>query len=76
MKKLEKSKEQLKGNYILGLESTSSRMFSNGKSVLFLNKINTPSDVIEKIDKINMDSVERVKDLTFRKGIQKCFLCR
>ena len=68
--KLEKSKEQLKGNYILGLESTSSRMFSNGKSVLFLNKINTPSDVIEKIDKINMDSVERVKDLTFRKGIQ------
>jgi len=68
--KLQKSKEQLKGNYILGLESTSSRMFSNGKSVLFLNKINTPSDVIKKIDKIDMDSVERVKELTFRKGIQ------
>ncbi|WP_461612739.1 M16 family metallopeptidase [Clostridium sp. Marseille-QA1073] len=68
--KLQKSKEQLKGNYILGLESTSSRMFSNGKSVLFLNKINTPSDVIKKIDKIDMGSVERVKELTFRKGIQ------
>lgn len=68
--KLQKSKEQLKGNYILGLESTSSRMFSNGKSVLFLNKINTPSDVIKKIDKIDMESVERVKELTFRKGIQ------
>jgi len=68
--KLQKSKEQLKGNYILGLESTSSRMFSNGKSVLFLNKINTPSDVIKKIDKIDMESVDRVKELTFRKGIQ------
>ncbi|MGL4731652.1 MAG: M16 family metallopeptidase [Clostridium sp.] len=67
--KLMKTKEQLKGNYILGLESTSSRMFSNGKSVLFLNKINTPTDVLNKIDKINMESVYRVIEGIFKPGV-------
>lgn len=67
--KLYKTKEQLKGNYILGLESTSSRMFSNGKAVLFLNKINTPQDVIKKIDKIDMESIDRVMENTFKRGI-------
>lgn len=67
--KLIKSKEQLKGNYILGLESTSSRMFSNGKSVLFLNKINSPQDIIEKIDNINMTSIDKVMNKIFKNGI-------
>ena len=55
--RLLKAKEQLKGSYILGLESTSSRMFSNGKSVMFLNKINTPKDVLRKINEIDMSRV-------------------
>ena len=64
-----KAKEQLKGSYILGLESTSSRMFSNGKSVMFLNKINTPKDVLRKIDEINMSRVNSVMEKTFKNGI-------
>jgi predicted Zn-dependent peptidase len=67
--KLLKLKEQLKGSYILGLESTSSRMFSNGKSILFQNRINTPNDIIGKIDKINRDKLDEVKQRTFSKGI-------
>lgn len=67
--KLNMAKEQLKGSYILGLESTSSRMFSNGKSVLFLNKINTPKDIITKIDKVSVDDVNRVMEKTFKRGI-------
>lgn len=67
--KLEKAKEQLKGGYILGLESTSSRMFSNGKSALFLNKINTPEHLIEKINKINNDKVTEIMYNTLGKGI-------
>lgn len=67
--KLHKAKEQLKGSYILGLESTSSRMFSNGKSVLFKDKINTPADVLKKIDDINYGKINTVMDMTFRKGI-------
>ncbi len=51
------SKEQLKGSYTLGLESTSGRMISIGKSELLLNKIYSPVQVLEKIDHVNMDSV-------------------
>jgi len=57
---LNKSKEQLKGNYILGLESTSSRMNSIGKSELLVGYINTPDEVLNKIERISMDSVHEV----------------
>ncbi len=57
---LAKTKEQLKGNYILGLESTSSRMNSIGKSELMLGKINTPEEILQKIDRVNMDSVDEM----------------
>lgn len=67
--RLIKSKEQMKGNYILGLESTSSRMFNNGKSVLFLDKINKPEDIIKKIDSIDMEKIQRVMEYTFKNGI-------
>ncbi|MBU3142072.1 pitrilysin family protein [Clostridium sp. CF012] len=67
--RLLKAKEQLKGSYILGLESTSSRMFSNGKSVMFLNRINTPKDVLRKINEIDMTRVNSVMEKTFKKGI-------
>ncbi|MBZ9608271.1 insulinase family protein [Clostridium estertheticum] len=66
---LSKAKEQLKGSYILGLESTSSRMFSNGRSVMFMNKINTPEDVLRKINEIDMERVNSVMQKTFEKGI-------
>ena len=45
---LEKSKEQLKGSYVLGLESTGSRMNSIGKSELLLGYVNTPEEIIKK----------------------------
>jgi predicted Zn-dependent peptidase len=67
--KLFKLKEQLKGNYILGLESTSSRMFSNGKSVLFLNRINKPEDIIQRINNVTKESLYEIMDKTFSKGI-------
>ncbi|HDK7169434.1 TPA: insulinase family protein [Clostridium botulinum] len=68
--KLIKSKEQLKGSYILGLESTSTRMFNNGKSVLFLNRINDPEIIMKKIDKITEDKLQEVMDRTFGAGIK------
>ncbi|WP_333859168.1 M16 family metallopeptidase [Clostridium sp.] len=67
--RLKKSKEQLKGNYILGLESISSRMFNNGKSLLLLNRLNIPEDIIEKINNIDKESIERVMKNTFYRGI-------
>ena len=57
---LSKTKEQLKGNYILGLESTSSRMNSIGKSLLLLDKIHTPEEILEKIDQISIEKVTEI----------------
>lgn len=62
---LAKSKEQLKGNYILGLESTSSRMNSIGKSELMLGYINTPQEIIDKVDSINMERVKTIINKVF-----------
>ena len=64
---LERSKEQLKGNYILGLEGTFSRMLDLGKSKLLLNRIVTLDEVLEKIDRVEMDDIERVVHKVFNK---------
>ncbi len=62
---LNKSKDQLKGNYVLGLESINSRMNSIGKSELMLGKINTPEEIIEKMEKIKIDDIYEIIELVF-----------
>jgi predicted Zn-dependent peptidase len=69
---LDKSKEQLKGNYILGLESTSSRMSSIGKSELLLGYIRTTDEILNMIESITMEGIEQIITSVFnldRKGI-------
>ena len=68
-RQLEVNKEKIKANYILGLESTSSRMFANAKSYLFKNNIRTQEFVIDKIDKINKDDIQYILDKSFKKGV-------
>lgn len=63
---LAKSKEQLKGSYILGLESTSSRMNSLGKSELMLGVINSPEEILKKIDAVNNEKVREIIDGIFQ----------
>ncbi|QUH20785.1 M16 family metallopeptidase [Alkaliphilus sp. B6464] len=63
---INKSKEQLKGNYILGLESTSSRMTSIGKSELLRNRIYSQKEIIDKIDSVNSADIQRVIQRIFR----------
>lgn len=60
LEELNKSKEQLKGNYILGLESTSSRMSSIGKSELLLGYTYSQEEVLQKIQAITMEDVNEV----------------
>lgn len=64
---LHMSKEQFKGSYILGTEGTFSRMFENGKSLSILGKIESPEEVIRKIDEVNMTDIERVVKDIFNK---------
>ena len=63
------NKEKIKASYILGLESTSSRMFSNAKSVLLQNKIKTQEDVINRINKITNEDIDYVLERCFKPGI-------
>lgn len=62
---LYRSKEQLKGNYILGTEGTFSRMFENGKSLSLTNRIECPEEIINKINKVNLDDIKRVVENIF-----------
>jgi len=69
---LERTKEQMKGNYILGLESTGSRMNSIGKSEVLLGHIYTPDEILDKISSITMDDIDRMIVRIFgsgRKGV-------
>lgn len=66
---MNRSKEQFKGNYILGLESTSSRMNAIGKSELILGKVYTPEEVLKKIDNVNADMVNEVINTVFTGNI-------
>ncbi len=45
-------------------------MFNNGKSVLFLNRINDPEIIMKKIDKITEDKLQEVMARTFGAGIK------
>lgn len=66
---LQINKEKIKASYILGLESTSSRMFANAKSMMLQGKIKTQEEVIEKINNINSDDIRYVLDNCFKGGI-------
>lgn len=57
---LSKTKEQLKSNYLLSLESTSSRMNSIGKSQLMLNRILSQDEIIQKVDAITLNDVDNL----------------
>jgi predicted Zn-dependent peptidase len=52
-----RGKEQLKGNLILSLESTSSLMNRIGKNELMLGKYFTLDEMLEKIDAVTMEDV-------------------
>lgn len=62
---LSRTKEQLKGNYILASENTSSRMISAGKQLLLYDRILTETDIINMVDAIDMRSVEKVIEKVF-----------
>ncbi len=64
---LNKTKEQLKSNFIMSLENTSSRASNIGRSMLLLNKINEVDDIIEKVNAVDTEKttsvIEKVFDL-------------
>jgi predicted Zn-dependent peptidase len=57
---LRKGKEQMKGNLILGLESTSSRMSRNGRNELLHGRQITLDEMIERIEAVTLDDIRAV----------------
>jgi len=66
-RELNKAKEYLKGNLILSLED--SRQVAERYLVQFLleGKLRTPKEIIEMIDKVSAEDIQRVANLLFRR---------
>lgn len=63
-----RSKEQLKGNMVLGMESSSSRMSWLAKSYYYYNEVKNLDEVFKKIDRISADDVQRLANRFFISG--------
>lgn len=59
---VEKSKERLKGSYILASESTGARMQGAGRALLAGKPIYTQEEVLSQIDAVNTDTVADMID--------------
>jgi len=57
---LAKAKEQLKGNLLLGLESTQSRMQNIAKQEIYFGRYFSPAEIIREIDAV---SLKKLKEL-------------
>ncbi|GAA0612152.1 pitrilysin family protein [Virgibacillus siamensis] len=73
-KELKNSKEQLKGNLLLSLESTSSRMSRNGRNELLLKRHRTLDEMIEEIDKVNHEKIQRVIESIFNQNTSSALI--
>ena len=62
---IDKTKEQLKSNYIMGLESTPNRMSSIGRSKILLGKIKTPDEIIKEVELIKKEDIDYLIDNIF-----------
>ncbi len=65
---IERSKKQLRGNYILSNESVGARMQSIGRTELLKKPLRTPDEVIQKIMEVDADAaadiIDRILDVS------------
>lgn len=64
-KELANRKEQLKGNVLLSLENTSSRMSRNGRNELLLRRHKSLDDIIYEIDQVDQAMIRKTLDRLF-----------
>ena len=63
---MKRVKNQMKGNLMLGLESTSNRMSRIARDELYLQKYCSPEDIISEIEKITPSKVQDLTDELFK----------
>ncbi len=59
-KELEHAKSQLKGNIILGLESTSSRMNNIARQEIYYGKYHSPKEIMNEIDSLQLGQLQEL----------------
>jgi predicted Zn-dependent peptidase len=59
-RELSRAKEQIKGNLLLGLESSCNRMSRLAKMELFNERLSTPEETVSRIDAVTSEAVMRV----------------
>jgi predicted Zn-dependent peptidase len=68
-KDLRSAKEQLKGNLLLSLESTDSRMGRLAKNELYFNRFVSTEEIIEGIEKVKAEEVSALAHQTFKSNV-------
>uniref|UniRef100_A0A7C2EJC3 Insulinase family protein n=1 Tax=Ammonifex degensii TaxID=42838 RepID=A0A7C2EJC3_9THEO len=63
---LTRAKNQLKGNFLLSLESVTTRMSRMGKSQLYLGRVQSPEEIVGRIESITLEDVSALAKRVFR----------
>jgi predicted Zn-dependent peptidase len=64
---LKRAKEQLKGNIVLGLESTSSRMNNIARQEIYHGRYYSPKEIIHEIESITLKQIKDLVDKLVQK---------
>lgn len=64
-KEINSAKQQLKGNFLLGLENTTSLMSYAGKSECLWNEIETVEEVLKQINDIDKEKIDKAIEQIF-----------
>ncbi len=68
-KELLSAKEQIKGNFLLSMESTDNRMTRLAKNEIYLGRHVTPEETVEKIDAVSSEDIRELARGIFDPGI-------
>jgi predicted Zn-dependent peptidase len=67
-KELKSAKELLKGNYLLGRESTDNRMTGLARNEIYFGRQITPEEVVSRIDAVQKEEIRALAERIFRPG--------
>ncbi|MEK9135555.1 MAG: insulinase family protein, partial [Bacteroidota bacterium] len=60
MAELDRTKSQIKGTMMLGLENMSGRMMRLGSSEVYFNTFTSLDEILKKVDAVTSESIHRV----------------
>lgn len=64
-REIENAKQQVKGGFLLGLESTEARMYRNGNNELLFERHKTAEEIVAKIEAVEQVDVQTMAEVIF-----------